>query len=272
LTARRASAAALAVVVLCAGRRAAAEGAWSDDEAVLAARRVRINAGYAFAGVRYAKTSDQTVYSSGEGLDLEEAIGIGHGLEVGARFGARPDPGRGTRADEVARGPDTETFGTGIDTWANPELRLRWRAIRWTWGEAGVEDRVVLPIRPSPDVTEVLGVWARLHLAHRLRVEAALNAAYEVQWLAGGRVLAPALGAPVQLWANVTRRLFVGLLGTVHHAARTPYTDSTTRVELGAGAGHRFPVCDLLLTLATLDVTAGFIQRLGAGLGAACHL
>jgi hypothetical protein len=273
LRARRAPAAALAVVILCAGRSAAAEGPWSDDDAVLAARRVRVSAGWGVAFFRFAVSSDQTLWFYGTGLDLEEAAGIGHGMEIGARFGARLDPyARGLRADEVARGPDTETFGTGIDTWANPELRLRWRAIRWRWGEAGVEDRVVLPIRPSPSLTEVLGGWVRIHVAHRLRLEAALNGVIEVQWLAGGRVVAPAVGAPVQLWANLTRGLFVGLLATVHHAGRTPYADSTTRVELGAGVGHRFPVCDAIVTGTTLDVTSGFTDRLGVGLAAACHL
>ena len=34
------------------------------------------------------------------------------------------------RADEVARGPDTETFGTGLSTLANPELRARFRVIQ----------------------------------------------------------------------------------------------------------------------------------------------
>jgi hypothetical protein len=290
VTGRWLEAAALAVFVLGTGRQAAAEGLgagpgsaganpghgpapWVDDEAVLAARRVRLGVGYGVAYFRLAVSSDQTYGYIGSGLNLEDALGIGHGLEVGVRFGARVTAlARGLRADEVARGLDTETFGTGLDTWANPELRLRWRAIRWSWGEAGLEDRVVLPIRPSPNPTEVLGGWARLHFLHRIRLDAALNGVLEVQSLARGRVLAPALGAPVQLWANVTRGLFVGLLATVHHAARTPFAESTTRVEVGAGVGFRFPVCDGIASGVALDATAGFTERLGLGLGASCHL
>ena len=64
-------------------------------------------------------------------MNLEIAGGVTHDLELGFRTGFRlDDDGQATQADSYGRPFDTETYGTGNDRVANPELRLRWSVAR----------------------------------------------------------------------------------------------------------------------------------------------
>lgn len=246
---------------------------WVDDERVLAARRIRLTAGFGVVRFDAPAYSAQASSWVGSGLSLEEAAGLGANLEAGARFGLRTSRrGQGLRADEVARTVDTETFGTGLSITANPELRLRWRAMRWSWGEAGLEDRVVLPIVPDPDVTEVLGAWTSLRLKHLARVDLGLNGAATLQSFARERVLILSFGSPVQIWANLTRGLFAGLITSVHTFATTTYTPSDTRWMAGLGLGYRLAACDLIAAAYDLDVLDDVTLRVGAGLTVSCTM
>src|SRR4029079_3335515 len=82
---------------------------------------------------------------SGWGLNLELAGGITHNVELGVRTGFRLDfGGQVTRADGYGRPFETETYGTGGDDMANPELRLRWAIARGT-ASLGLAGRGVPP-------------------------------------------------------------------------------------------------------------------------------
>jgi hypothetical protein len=263
------------LVLLLAGSSHAAwaEERWIDDERVLAARRIRLSAGFGVVRFDIPTLSGRSGSFLGSGMNLEEAAGLGHDLEAGARFGLRMSRrGQGLRADEVARTVDTETFGTGLSVTANPELRLRWRALRGVWGEAGLEDRVVLPILPDPDVTEVLGGWVSFRLEHVARVDMALNGVVTWQSFARERVLIASFGAPVQIWTQLTRGLFVGLISTLHSSAATTYTPSDTRWMAGLGLGYRVIACDLTETTYLLNLldNIDIARILGAGLGVSC--
>lgn len=246
----------------CFSSVARAQVRWVDDEHVLAARRVRLSAGVGYSELEYSG-----FWSHGTGLNLEEAFGIGHGLELGARFGLRPDQlGRGLRADELARGADTETFGTGISITANPELRLRWRFIRWSWGEASAENRAVLPIQPDPDFTEGLGARASARFAGIGRVDVGVNGILTWRSIETGHVVEPGLSVPVQVWFNVTRGLFVGALSSTRTFAATSVTSGATRVLVGLGVGYRLGPCELLLGAYLPDVVNDGTDRRGVGL------
>jgi hypothetical protein len=217
-------------------------------------------------------TAAQMFYVQGRGTNLEEAVGLGHNLEFGARFGLRSDrDGQALRADEVARGFDTETFGTGLSPVANPELRLRWRALRARWCEAGVEDRLVLPIKPDPSVTDVLGWWLSVHFGHVGRVDVALNGVAGWDSFAAGGTGQAALGLPIHGWINVTRGLFAGLFVATHYFAGTKYMASYVRLLGGAGAGYRLGAWDLMAVAESLDMVNGPKSRMGIGLGLSWH-
>ena len=263
------------VLVLGAGssRAAYAQERWVDDPQVLAVRRFRLGAGFGLARLASRTFTNQTVQVVGSGMSLEEAAGLGRNLELGIRFGLRlDDAGRGLRADELARGFDTETFGTGLSVAANPELRLRWRACHWAWGEAGLEDRLVLPTEPDPSVTEVLGAWGSVHLRHVARLDVGVNGVLGSESFAARRVLRPAVGLPIALWGNVTSALFVGFLTTTHYFAATPYTTSYGLWEAGLGVGYRFTPCDVIEETVLPDVLGDFVRRAGIGIGLSCRI
>jgi hypothetical protein len=245
-----------------------AQTAWVDDGAVLAPREVRVVAEYGLAHLA------QGMYALlGQGLNLEEAAGVGHGLEVGARFGFRLDAtGRGLRADQTARILDPETFGTGTDAAANPELRARARLARWAWGEAGVEDRLVLPIRRTPDVTEVAGGWLALHWAHLLRLDLGCDLVLGSEAFAASRAVQPALGVPAKLWFNVTRSIMVGAIGSIDLYGSTAYTTSHTDVLVEGVVGYRLPFCDVLASVTFPDLADSAVTRIGGAAGLACTL
>jgi hypothetical protein len=249
-----------------------AEGRWVDDEHVLAAGRLRLSAGAAMVRVANVSYTHRERVLLGSGLDFAEAVGIGHDMELGIRFGFRLDGvGRGTRADEVARGLNTETVGTGLSVAANPELRFTWRALHGPMLEAGVEDRVVLPIAPDPNVTNLAGGWISLHFGHVARLDGALEGIVGMQSFASEHVAQVGFGAPLQLSANVTDAFFLSLVSALHYAAATPYTESDTRWITGLGAGYRLGACDVLATARLLDTAADFTRRVGFGLNVACR-
>ena len=257
-----------AIAAGCSSGAAGAQTRWIDDQHVLPATRVRLSAGVGFSQFQYSG-----IQTYGTGLSLEEALGIGQGLELGARFGLRPDhDGRGLRADELARGADTETFGTGLSITANPELRLRWRFGRWNWGEASAENRLVLPIKPDPDVTEVLGARVSARFAGLGRVDVGLNGILTWRSVETGHVLEGGLSVPVQVWFNLTRGLFVGALSSTRTFAATSVTSGATRVLMGLGAGYRLGACDLLLSGYLLDLVNDATDRRGVGLTFACMM
>ena len=74
-------------------------------------------------GVGHAGAAPRSL--TGAGLNLEGAIGVTETVELGLRTGVRfGDEGRAIRADDFGRTLWTETYGTGEDTFANPEARV----------------------------------------------------------------------------------------------------------------------------------------------------
>lgn len=243
-----------------------------DDEAILAPSQVRVSTGF---GLVESKLSSSISLHPilGTGLDLAESVGLGHGLELGVRFGARLDAGgRALRADEVARAFDTETFGTGLSTVANPELRLRWQVIRWAWGAVGVDERVVLPIRVDPDVTDVFGPWLVARLGHVARVDAAVNVVFARDAFAGADAFAVAVGLPIRIWVNVLRPLSLGLVTALHEFGPTPYTHAYSVLMAGVGADYRARSCDFVGGAYLPDAASESATRLGFGINIACTL
>jgi len=261
-----------------ASRPAQGQQRWVEDEAVLAPARARFSAGGGLLLMTYPGVSAGDRMSIiGWGWNLEAAAGLGHNLEIGARLGLRDAEGRAIHADEAARVMDTETFGVGLGTVANPELRLRWRVLSRGRIEAGIEDRIVFPVPRYLDVTEVLGAWASLHGGRFVRVDVALNAVFIWRSFAAGRVFQPGLGLPVRFSVNITSGLFAGVVATTHYFASTTYTAAQTTVTVGAGLGYRYRACDLYAAYQRFDafsseVANGATEHTGIGLALSCRL
>lgn len=80
--------------------------------------------------------------TTGLGLNLEMKAGLTSFVQLGIRtgFGIGRD-GRATRADSYGRMFETETYGVGGDTVANPEISLRWALVH-SAAELGLEARI----------------------------------------------------------------------------------------------------------------------------------
>jgi hypothetical protein len=262
-------------VVLTVGlaRAANAQTTWVQDEQVLARHRVRLTLGYGHAFSRISAVGVTPArYVDGSGMSFEEALGLGRELEVGARFGVRLDRnGRAVRADELGRGFDTETFGTGLSMTANPELRGRWRFFASNWAEMGLEDRVILPIVPDPSFTDVAGAWAVFHPSRWARFDVALNGIVRWDSFAFGSSVETGLGFPVRAWVNATQHLFAGALFTVHSFSGAKYARAYSRWIAGVGAGCRLGEWDVLGLVESQDLAEGPLMRSGYGLAISWH-
>jgi hypothetical protein len=217
--------------------------------------------------------TNNTIGWGGSGVSFAEALGIGHGLELGVRFGLRLDEGgRSLRADEVARIVDFETFGTGLSVAPNPEAQVRWSVVRWARGEVGLKERLVFPIKLDPNVTELLGVWTSTRFGQQLRLDVGADGVLGLQTFAAKRIVVPGLGIPVALWDNITRALFAGVLTTTRYVGGTAYGESYTQFTAGVGVGYRLGSCDLSQVTYLIDVFRDFARLIGVGAGLSCRL
>ncbi len=271
--ARRTAAIAAGAACLLLVRFAIADGRLVEDPAVAEPRQVTVHGGVAAARFSFRGAGASATSQWGSGANLEEAVGLGGGFELGARFGVRlDDAGRGLRADEAARGFDRETLGTGIDTVANPELRLARRVLRWNTGEAAVEARLVLPLKPDPETTAILGAWASLRIGRIARLDAGIDlAALGRRQLAGDSVQA-AVGIPLRFWVMVTSRAYLGIMSTTQAFAGTREVDGGIREVVGIGAGYRLGSWDTMLIADSLDATTSLLGRTGLALDVAWRL
>ena len=146
---------------------------------------------------------------TGFGMNLEIAFGVTHELELGLRTGfGLGDDGDATRADRYGRPFETETYGTGTDRVANPELRMTWAVAQGSTVQLGLEGRVYLPIERNTRV----GVMFALPL--RLRLGAArIDTGVYVPILFYDPTRS-AISFPLHLWIQASRTLWLGpLLG-----------------------------------------------------------
>ena len=141
---------------------------------------------------------------SGWGLNLEFAGGITHNVEIGIRTGFRFDyGGRVTRADGYGRPFNTETYGTGGDDMANPELHLRWAIARGT-ASLGLEGRAYIPIEEGTR----FGVMVGLPLAIRLG-SVRFDTGLFVPMLFYDDTIT-AVSIPLHLWIQASNTLWFG--------------------------------------------------------------
>jgi hypothetical protein len=146
---------------------------------------------------------------SGFGMNLEIAFGVTHEVELGLRTGvALGGDGGTTRADRYGRPFETETFGTGTDTLANPELRMCWAVAQGSTVQLGLEGRVYLPVERGTRVGVMFGLPLRLRLG-----AARIDTGVYVPLLFYDPVRS-AISFPVHLWLQASRGLWLGpLLG-----------------------------------------------------------
>jgi hypothetical protein len=204
------------------------------------------------AGIGHIGAIDYT----GFGLNLELGYGLNSTVELRARTGIRvSQSGRSTQADRYGRPVETETYNTGIDTLANPELGLRFNLVRGGTAEIAFDARVQLPFDPPLGLT--LGLPIALHLG-KLRLDTGVfmpirfhdNTAIDVS-------------IPLHFWIKLSGGNFIGpMTGVVWQ------NDAGTRVPFGIGAGTPLAYdADIRFWLLFLDIGDSNKKDFGGGVG-----
>jgi hypothetical protein len=171
----------------------------------------------------------------GVGINAEMAVGITDRVELGVRTGIRfgDDLQRAVQADHYGRLFDRQTFGTGADVLANPELRVRGALVRTHVVELALEGRVVLPFENGTVAALEFGVPLAFHLGDRVRLD---TGAYVP-------VIFPRQGPfadvrlPLDVWIQVSPRVWLGpMTGIVLERPGNP--GSRAFASLGFGFGY----------------------------------
>jgi hypothetical protein len=171
---------------------------------------------------------------SGAGINAEMAVGLVSRVELGVRTGLRfgDAADRSTRGDEYGRLFDRQTFATGAEVLANPEVRLRAALVREEVVELGLEGRVVLPFEPGTDAGVLFGLPLAFHLGSRVRLDVGVYVPI-VFFPADPRV---DVALPVDVWIQATRRLWLGPM-TGLRLARIRSVDD--QISFGFGLGYQ---------------------------------
>jgi hypothetical protein len=166
------------------------------------------------------------------GFNVEGAVSIAHGVDIGLRTGLRFSESARERghlgADDYGRPFDTETYGTGDDLIANPEFYIRARLIESRVVELGVEGRAYAPFSRG------FGVMPGIPLAFHFGRSARLDTGVYVPVLFYDPT-ETLVSIPAHLWFQVTSRLWLGpMSGMIFHASGP----NETEVPLGFGLGY----------------------------------
>jgi hypothetical protein len=172
---------------------------------------------------------------SGMGVNAEMAVGITDRVEFGVRTGIRvgDDSEREIRADQYGRLFDRQTFDTGAEVLANPELRVRGALVRAHVAEVALEGRVVLPFENGTVGALLFGVPLAFHLGDRVRLD---TGAYVPVFFARPTAYAD-VRLPLDVWIQVSWRVWLGpMTGIV--LERPGATGSRALASLGFGFGY----------------------------------
>jgi len=266
---RRFVASAFAVLVLGCAQSSFAASEWVDRGLTMPQLGVSFDLG---AGVTH--TNGGAAPDTGVGLNLEAALGILDNLEVSLRAGLRLGGGaKATQADDQGRLFDLETYGTGQDLFANPELRLLGRLLDLSVVELGLEGRIYAPFETGTRTSFMVGVPLRLHFGRIVRIDTGVYVPV-VFYSNNGAPVADAVSVniPAEVWFQVTRRFFVGPLTELRINNDDPALgiDHAAGVLLGFGLGYqisRFADFKAAFDFPRLNGTPGPDFGVGAGLG-----
>jgi hypothetical protein len=218
--------AAAAVLVLSGWAGVArADAPWVYRSIVLPRGEVAVDLGFGLGHEPAGPNGTDSI--TGFGLNLELSGGITHELEIGVRTGFRlDDAGQATQADNYGRPFDTETYGVGHDTVANPEVHLRWAVARGAAAELGLEWRAYLPVEANTS----FGMMFALPIVLRggpLRLDTGLYVP-----VIFSNPTQTVVSFPLHLWIQASRTLWLGPLFGVR-----VYKDGGNQYPLGFGLG-----------------------------------
>jgi hypothetical protein len=219
------------LLVLGAARPAAAAPSWVD-RSITVPRLVF--AGDVGIGVGHEVVPRPATDITGAGMNLEAAFGVTDSVELGLRTGIRfGDDGGAVGAPGYGRAFFTETYGTGVDTVANPEFHVRWAAYSGRVVEVGLDGRVYTPIERNTDFGIMFGVPLAFHFGSIVRLDTGVY--IPVIFSSPATTI---LSVPAYLWFQVSNKVWLGPMFDFRHVNR-PLPPAADNVLLGFGVGYQ---------------------------------
>jgi hypothetical protein len=201
----------------------------------------------------------------GGGSNLEAAVGLPFVGELGARIGYRfSDAGAFGQADHFARLFDPIVDNPGVDSFTNPEFRLRGGIIDLKVLQLGLETRVIIPAT-NKYFAITPGMPIRVHIPTFMRIDTGIYA--PVVFGADGQQTTYSIYLPAQLFFQVKDAFFGPLTGFRYNRL----SDGTDSVDIpaGIGGGYTFAkVVDVKAQLLTDHINANnWSSTIGGGIG-----
>lgn len=171
----------------------------------------------------------------GAGLNLEGALGITDSVELGLRTGIRMgDDARFLGADAFGRTLFTETYGTGNDTVANPEFRVRWAAYSGRVVEVGLDGRIYLPVENNTRMGIMFGVPLAFHIGDFMRIDTGVYLP-----VVFSDPTSTVISVPGYFWFQVSRSVWLGPMVGLRHVDPGGPVNSRDDLLLGFGLGYQ---------------------------------
>lgn len=196
----------------------------------------------------------------GLGLNLELGYGLTSSTEMRLRTGVRfGSEGRRTQADHYGRPYETETYNTGGDSIANPEIGFRFLLTRGGGTvELALDARFMLPV--GSDLGLMFGVPLSLRLGSSVRLDTGLFVPFQLNDGDHSTVLS----FPLHLFFRLDGGTSLGVLTGIRY-----YDGNQESIPLGFAIGRQVTWdAELRLWMLFPDVShSGAARVFGAGAG-----
>jgi hypothetical protein len=231
MRAARACGLAMLVAFGAAGADAQAAPPWVDRRMTPPAGQWNFDLG---VGVDHTPDNNGTISS---GMNLEMGVGLTDRVELGVRTGIRFGDGddvSGIKPDRYGRLFDRQYFDGGGGVVANPELLVRWAFVSGSVGEVGLEGRFIAPLENGTYAGFEPGLPVALHLGDRVRLDTGVYVP-----IVAGQPATVAIDVPLDLWIQVTSRLWLGPMTGLQANDVNLRPQSNSSVSLGFGLGYQ---------------------------------
>jgi|SRR4051794_21859024 hypothetical protein len=197
---------------------------------------------------------------NGLGFNLELKGGLTRQLQLGVRTGIRVGAdGKITQADQYGRAFETETYGTGVDTVANPEISLRYAVIDSPTLDLALEGRLYVPIEEGTKVGIMVALPLQFHFSPTVRFDTGLF----VPIIFTDPDTTSVISIPFHLWLQLDDRWALGLLTGV----RIYNPGGRTGVPIGVGLNYETSrSADVRFWLLFPNVKDGGSRAFGGGI------
>jgi len=158
-------------------------------------------------GMGHLPPTPTTSSTNGFGLNLELTFGLARDVQLGLRTGFRLDEaGQRTQADGYGRLFETETYDTGGDRMANPEISALWAVARGGHAELGLKLAAYLPFERGTRFGMMLALPVALH-GGSLRLDTGVYVP-----VIFSDPTKTTISVPAHLWIQLTPRFWMGPL------------------------------------------------------------